>query len=378
MPRRLAAGLALASGVLLALCLPRPGLCFLGWIGLAPLLYAVTRRPRREAFWLGLLAGFAFHGVAFYWIYSTCRFARVPAPAAILAWSALAGFEALAWGLSVWFGRWACEDLPAPWRALGWAVVWTAGAVIWERWTPRLPGDLLEYTQWRFLSLIQIASLAGPHALGFIVAFVNAALAEAWDRSQAIRADAGEASGLALALGLALASWGYGLVSLAARRSGGPSARVELLQPNIDQYQKWSPAYSGDILKVFDALLSLPRTKPPALIVWPESALPRLAAEGEAPAEAAAWSRRLGAFQIVGAVTEDGRGRRYNSALLLGPRGRLRATYHKRELVPFGEYVPFHWLGRFIGILDQLGGIQAGSARQPLFETPLGLAAASI
>ena len=56
----------------------------------------------------------------------------------------------------------------------------------------------------------------------------------------------------------------------------------------------------------------------------------------------------------------------------------MSGTYHKRELVPFGEYVPFPALRRFIGILNELGGITAGAADQGLFLTPLGPAAVTI
>jgi apolipoprotein N-acyltransferase len=38
-------------------------------------------------------------------------------------------------------------------------------------------------------------------------------------------------------------------------------------------------------------------------------------------------------------------GRRYNTALLLEPNGRIDVMYHKKHRVPFGEYVPFvDWL----------------------------------
>ena len=114
MGRAAAGALALASGVSLALCLPLPGLCPLGWVGLSPLFYALAKRPRRESFALGWLAGAAFHAVAFYWIYSTCRFALVPIPIGLLAWALLAGFQGLAWGIVGWLGRFGVERLPAP------------------------------------------------------------------------------------------------------------------------------------------------------------------------------------------------------------------------------------------------------------------------
>jgi apolipoprotein N-acyltransferase len=330
---------------------------------------------------LGFLAGFSFHAVAFYWVYSTCRFAQVPIPVALLAWGALASFQAIAWALFAALGRFSAEPLPATLRPLGWAVAWTAVAVVGERWTPRLPGDLLEYTQWRHLSLMQVASLTGPHGLGFIVMAFNAALAQAWEESRAGREKAASAApGLALAAALALAAWAYGAGSLAARDARGPleSARIEILQPNVDQYHKWDESFAKEISDNLEQLISSPRSVAPRLVVWPETALPRWVGRDEAPAEAAVWARRLGAPQIVGVVTADGAAGQYNSAFLIGPDGTLAGGYDKRELVPFGEYVPLPWLRSFIGILNQLGGITAGAPDQKLFDTPLGAAAATI
>lgn len=316
--------------------------------------------------------------MAFYWIYSTCRFAQVPIPIAVIAWAALSAFQGLAWGAFALFGRWAAQALPAPLRSFGWAVAWTAVAVICERWTPRLPGDLLEYTQWRHLSLIQIASLTGPHGLGFVIMFVNAGLAQVWEESRGGTETAPKATpGFALALALAGAAGLYGAWSLAARdqRTRGETASVHILQPNVDQYEKWDESFSQSINDNLRELLSRPRKTAPALIVWPESVLPRWVRMGESPVEARAG---LGSAQIIGVVTTDDNDEHRNSAFYIAADGRIGGVYNKRELVPFGEYVPLPFLRSFIGILNQLGGITAGAAAQELFITPLGAAAATI
>ena len=78
--------LALLSGAMTALCLPRAGLCALGWISLAPLIGMCLQAKPRTSLVLGFCAGFAFHGLALYWIYSTCRFAGLPRAVGLLAW----------------------------------------------------------------------------------------------------------------------------------------------------------------------------------------------------------------------------------------------------------------------------------------------------
>src|SRR5207249_1447349 len=111
----------------------------------------------------GFLAGFAFHGVALYWVYNTCRYGDIPNPEAsrflkvgfsLAAWAALAAVLALDWALAAALGAWTLRRVPralAPWA---WAFVWTAVTAAAERWTPRLCIDLLAYTQYRSLSLL--------------------------------------------------------------------------------------------------------------------------------------------------------------------------------------------------------------------------------
>ena len=372
--------MALLSGAALGLGLPRPGLCVLAWFALAPLLWLCEEAPSwKRAFTFGFLGGVGFNGTALSWVYPLCRFAGLPPVVGFLAWSALAVFLGLLWGLIGALGRAGALRRPslAPWA---WAILWTAAAAAAERWTPRLSIDFLAYTQWRHLALLQISSLAGPHALGFLIVAVNAALLGAWRASARPQATVpGAVLNASLAAALLALCWGYGLASLAARPAPPPERqfRVELLQPAIHQYQKFDEQHAQRILDGFDELLARPRAGAPALILWPETSIPRwVTTEGGLP-EAAAWSRKLGSHQIVGAMVRAG-GLGHNSAIHLGPDGETLGAYHKRELVPFGEYQPLGFLERFIGILAQMGGLTAGDRVQPLLQTPLGPAAVSI
>jgi apolipoprotein N-acyltransferase len=182
---------------------------------------------------------------------------------------------------------------------------------------------------------------------------------------------------LVLPIILVAIAWGWGSWQLAQRPKDGPTARVEILQPDVDQYAKWNPNSANEIDAGFAQLLKMPRAQKPALIVWPESAIPRLVDEGKGVGETAEGSL-LGAEQLVGVVSRRG-DELFNTAELLAPNGSPLGVYHKRELVPFGEYVPFSsTLRRVIGALDQIGEISAGAERQPLLDTALGPAAATI
>ena len=377
-----------AAGAALALCLPKPGLGFLAYGVPAVLLDRAARAssPGRAAA-LGLAFGAAFCGTTLNWVYFTCRFAGVAAPVSGLAWAALAAFLALPWAAFGWAVRLFSRRLPRAVAPLAWAAAWAALESAGSHWTPRFAVDLLSYTQWRHLAMIQVGALFGPHALSWLLMLWNGALAgaiRAWREGGpgAVLRDRGLRwnAGLAVVLLAACAAYGTGVLRGRADPGAAPGGglRVEILQPDIDQYQKWDSGSAAGIRAVFDGLLAGARAGRPDLVVWPESGLPGWFDDPENGEWAAGIARKLQAPMIVGSVTRAGTGMR-NSAVHLGASGSVEGLYHKRVLVPFGEFVPWRrWLEPWVGILSQMGDMEPGSRGQALFRTAAGPTAASI
>lgn len=372
------------AAALIALGQPTLSLWAFGWFGLVPLVVLANASDWKRAAKLGFWAGFGFHVVVTNWVFPTCRFAQVPLAACFLAWFALSAFLALSWAAAAALAVRASSAFPRALRPWLWAVAWTATASFCSRWTPRFGADPLGYSQWTNLSLIQANSWGGPHLLDFLIMLVNACLAEAWIDSREARTDS--VPNVAAAFALVAIVWIHGAAVLASRpEPRGPSARVEILQPCVDQYHKWSQAWIDEIMAGYDELLSRPRAGAPALVVWPETAVPRWSRRAEAVPEAAAWAKKLGSPQLVGVVAskEDGSGPA-NAAQLIAPDGKVDGVYAKRELVPFGEYVPFRSLiprfviDRWLMVLDNLGDLEAGAKRQPLLSTAWGPASVTI
>jgi len=377
-----------ASGAVLALCLPRPGLCLLAWVAPAVLLWNLERAPdAKRAALLGGAFGFAFCALSLNWIFFTCRFAGVPLPISFLALFCLSFVLCLAWAL---FGSlaWFCaQRLPDRTLPGVWALLWTGIESAGAHWTPRVGVDLLAYTQWRYLAMIQVGALFGPHFLGFLIMLWNGALARVlsappgdWipDRGSPARIPAFR--WLAAAGSLVIVCILFGAARLAARGpdpSGG--AMVSIIQPNIDQYQKWDSAHERSIRAAFDTLMGSGKPDPsPGLWVWPESSLPGWLDEPENRDWVGRWAMRAGRELVVGTVSRSGL-RSHNSAAWFGTDGEPRGLYHKRRLVPFGEFVPLRsWLEGWIGILAQMGDLDPGAKRQPLWETALGRTAVNI
>jgi apolipoprotein N-acyltransferase len=216
----------------------------------------------------------------------------------------------------------------------------------------------------------QLAAVVGVYGLTAVAIFVFSAPAVlADDRPDERR---GRIVVLSAALALTFATVGYGTVRLAmaAAEEGGP--RVRIVQPAIDQFQKWNPQSRAATLQT---LVDLSESKTDSetlgamsfsLIVWPETALPFFLTE-----EPEALSR-IGAMVPPGTVLVTGaprlepagEGRRYyNSVYVVGDGGRILDAYDKVHLVPFGEYLPLEPVLSRLGLskLTQgVGGFSAG------------------
>lgn len=143
----------------------------------------------------------------------------------------------------------------------------------------------------------------------------------------------------------------------------GGALSVALVQPAEPQATKWSPRALPDILANFSATT---RTLwDHDLIVWPESGIPRLQRYVQGYLDTLdTEASGHGAGLITGIPTEPAPHRYFNSAIALGT---AHGAYHKRHLVPFGEYVPLeNWLRGAIAFFDlPMSAFASGPRTQP-------------
>ncbi|ODN72148.1 Apolipoprotein N-acyltransferase [Methylobrevis pamukkalensis] len=181
---------------------------------------------------------------------------------------------------------------------------------------------------------------------------------------------------LALAGLLVVGNLGYGAWRLAGADAGTVEGiRLRIVQPAIDQSEKWTPEARRAALATY-LDLSDSRRSPEDLgilgathLVWPETALPFFLTESPEALSAIADALPPGTTLITGAPRVDGSGgeRRYfNSVYAVDDGGRIVAAYDKAHLVPFGEYLPFAPLMERIGlrqIVQSVGGFSEGPGR---------------
>ena len=113
---------------------------------------------------------------------------------------------------------------------------------------------------------------------------------------------------------------------------------VALIQPNVDQSDKWSPGMRSQILK---NLVS--QTQPhwgTDIIIWPEGAIPVLYTQVSDFLNIIHQQALTHKTALITGLPSNSNpeGPYYNSMLALGEGNGI---YNKTRLVPFGEYVPF-------------------------------------
>jgi len=329
---------ALAAGALLPLAFAPFGAWPVALAAPAALLAAVERAGARRGLWRGWLFGVGSFGAGVSWIHESFQFAQVAAPVAVVLTGALVALLALypallgalvarvAGGTRRWLP--AVVFFPAAWVLVEWLRGWLFTGFTWLQLGYAMPDA----------PLAGALPVAGVHGAGWLAATAGAALLVGLRGGRRDRAAALVL--VALVLGGTAA-----LDTVRWTRPAGAALRVALVQGAVPQDQKWLPESRRPTMERYRALtrghLDAARAVGLGidLVVWPETALPGFY-RSFAPFlhGVAAQARAHGADLLVGVPVADPRtGRYHNSVAQVAAEARF---YHKRHLVPFGEYLP--------------------------------------
>ena len=354
------------TALLLVFSYPKFNQGWLAWFALAPLTVALWRAKNlKQALMAGLTAGFFFYAGILYWIYPTMRAGGVVPAVSVFGLAALSLLMSVEFVSVAGFGFYLKRIGSQAWPyvfATGWALmeygkIYLSLKAVWFPWF------MLGYTQWAYTPLIQVVSLTGVYGLSAAVCFTGALA------GTVLASDAPVLKKLLRfipAPALFCLILVYGRQELNKADSAVPlkSLKVAMLQPSIDLYAKWDAAQAGRIRADMEGLAA--EAKNADLVIWPENALPCWIDDPECYAWLKTAASRSAGGSIVGSVSKgDGR---HVSAFLLDEQGGIKASYNKRQLVPFGEYVPLRGLlGRYIKPIAALGEFRPGAPVQELF-----------
>lgn len=324
----------------------------------------------RSAGWTGWWFGFGYFVAGLWWIGTAFLI-----DAEEFAWAlplAVLGLPAI---LAIFYG-FACALAALLWRpGLVRLLALAAGFALAEWLRSFLftgfPWNAIGYAVMPMPLLMQTAALVGLVGMSAYATFIFAAPSLLFGGRLA-------KSGLGLAIALMLMHVGYGawILSNAPDIGANPSSlAVRIVQPSIPQEVKFD---NEQRRAVFDQYIAMTKSPPaagqpePQIIVWPETAVPYILSSTPEALAVIGATLKPGQLLLAGAVREENSadGSLYfNSILTINDQGQIVAAADKVHLVPFGEYLPFENILRWLGIQELVqmpGGFTAAPQHQQI------------
>lgn len=335
------------------------------WLGppaILLVLLACLQADPKALFRAGWLMGLGLFGTGASWVYiSISVYGNTSAPIALLLTAAFVAGLALFPALTFWaWGKLAGTHpvrrlilFPALWILGDWVRGWLLTGFPWlYLGTAHVDGPLAGY-----------APLFGVFALTFLVVASGVALyGLIWLLSRQRRAAAAALAApllLAWLAGPLLAKFNW------TERQPEPIS-VAAMQGNIPQQIKWDPEFLIEQIHIYLDLSAEDWNRD--LLLWPETAIP-LPQDRAAPIFERILDELGPNSTLITGIPWHGFSERledftyHNSIMALGQGD---GFYHKRKLVPFGEYVPMEqWLRGLIGFFDlPMSSFTRGPAQQ--------------
>ena len=347
--------LLLAGALLTGLCVIFPQIGLFEWVALVPACAVIltvtadTGVSYRRLYGMGVAFFQCYFMVNFHWFLYMypMDFAGLGKAESLVvvfvAWVGLSAFQAV--GAALVFplmgvavrGKFLGSRpilhptvLVALWVSLEW---WQANS----GWSG-VPWARLPLGQAELLPALQSASLFGSYFVTALIVAVNGYLAYIL-----LHPDRRLLCGL-LAGGLFGANLLFGGLYMVTLPEAEDTLHVAAIQGNLSSHDKWGADSMTVTKTVYADLTRTAAAEGAELVVWPETAIPATVWEGSTlRAYLCDLSAECGVPILAGVFyPEKGTDRVYNSIVVALPDGTLHDTaYHKRNPVPFGEFVPW-------------------------------------
>lgn len=355
--------LALLSGLLTAFSFPKFNLSFFAWISILPLLFVIQKYKPKQSFLLGLVAGFSHFALLIYWIPSVpVHYGNISVPLSFLIYIIFVLYLSLFWGcfsavfskIHLSFPRFVFILTP---------FLWISFEYILTHLLTGFPWELLGYSQFKNLPLIQLASVTGVYGISWVLVILQSLfLYSIKFRKRAP---------FFLAIALVLLFHGFGFWSLKKKPASENSFKSSVIQGNVSSDIYWNRISVAEIDSLFERHIALSQkayAERASLIVWPEFTVPLCFSCNETLYQG--FKERLIQFVqekqctlLLGTneiATSNGPKKYCNTALCLSPNQPI-TQYSKMHLVPFGEYTPYKKVFFFIEKMTHaIGDIMPG------------------
>ena len=336
--------IALISGAVYPLAFAPFNWWPLALASIATFWWLITDKTPKKAFRLGWAYGFGVFIAGVSWVYvSINTFGNASPTLAVILTIVFAAilalfYSMLGWGMQRFFSKYSLIS-----RIILFSIIWVGLDIARGSGFVSFPWLYAGYSQTEAL-MKGLAGFLGVHGVTLFVVILSCLLAEV----VSTKGYAQQRRFLLPILVVLVIPFLATLHMFSKTATKEQTLILALVQPNVDQHIKWDHRYFNDIMYgLFE------QTEPywgADLVVWPEGGIPSF--ENNVPglmSELEGLAKDSGTDFITGIPMRepDNREVYYSGVKLLGEDSQ---SYHKQQLVPFGEYLPFTELLR--GAID--------------------------
>jgi apolipoprotein N-acyltransferase len=370
--------LALISGIMLTAAFPKTGCDYFAWFALVPLLLTINHT--KSVFLTGCLTGFVHQMTLVYWLVTAMHvYGNLPFFTSIPLLILLCMVLSIYTGIFCVLVKRLCTK---PWHLIWAPFFWVSLEYARSLTQFAFPWELIGYSQYLKLPLIQIADITGVYGISWLIVLFNVAIAcfmlyttrQSWNQVMVSNRLVYVFLGSVILFFVVFLS--YGLVKIydmnQSIQTFQNQMKIAVIQGNINQSVKWDEKYRKQTIQKYIIASLSDDIRDADLIVWPETAVPIYIQQTTALSQKlrSFIDNQTAAFLIGGLRydrSEMGQWKFYNSAFLLEPKKENWQTYDKSHLVPYGEYIPFQTVFPFLKrIVQGVGSFSEGTAIEPL------------
>lgn len=353
--------LLLFSACLSALPLTFSDLYLISWVSFVPFFYVIVSKKCDKflrAVGRGFLFGFVFHVCVYYWFlwFYPIDYVNLNSAESIavvcLAWLGISVVHGFLWCIPFVCCHFVSRITK---NSLFIALVAVLGCIAAQKATAlgelSFPWARVSLGQYKATALIQSAWIWGIDGVDMLILLVNALLVLALLYKSKRRLVA-----VIMVAVLFFGNLGFGIIKI-NQSASGDTINILTAQASVPTDEKWASNGDKICLDAYTTLTQDNVTDDVDLILWPESAVPKIYKNARALKDYKKFSKKLDTPILAGIIlnTADGN---TNNAILIDEDG-VQTVYTKRKMVPFGEFMPYkNVLSNLFPMLTELNIIE--------------------
>jgi apolipoprotein N-acyltransferase len=346
-------------------------------------LFLITQeiKDKKEIFKTAWCFGFGHFLIGLYWISISLLVDVKFAWLIPFAVSLIPALAACYIGLTVLFTNLIATKLQLnkPRKILLLAIIWTFFEYLRSNFIfGGFPWNQIGYIFMPYLEISQMASIFGIYGmsiLAIIICSLPALFIKVEDKKLSLIFKSENYLIIFFCLTALILSWVYGSYLLNKPNNYQKSVKLRLVQPAIEQKDKWDSHSRYDSFMENIILSKQPGLEEIDYLIWSESAIPYIIDKNnKILIEEITKAIPPNGFLITGGLRDELKDQDlkeidkiWNSIFVMDNSGNIVNSYDKHRLVPFGEYIPFAQFLPFISkITDGAVGFSMGNGPQTI------------